>query len=83
MDEAKWERGKTGTDICLSLSLCAAAAQVSKSVDYVNSGTAALTTAKELQKKGRKLMCCSALILLVILFAILLGVTKPWESGSA
>ena len=57
--------------------------QVSKSVDYVSSGTAALTTAKELQKKGRRLMCCSTLILLVILFAILMGVTKPWKSGSA
>jgi len=57
--------------------------QVSKSVDYVESGTAALTKAKEYQKKSRKLMCCSAIILLVILFAILMGVMKPWKSGSA
>ena len=57
--------------------------QVAKSVDYVASGTAALSKAKEYQKKGRKLMCCSAIILLVMLFAILMGVMKPWESGSA
>ena len=57
--------------------------QVAKSVDYVASGTAALSKAKEYQNKGRKLMCCSAIILLVMLFAILMGVMKPWESGSA
>ena len=57
--------------------------QVSKSVDYVESGTAALTKAKEYQKKSRKLMRCSAIILLVILFTILMGVMKPWKSGSA
>ena len=57
--------------------------QVSKSVDYVSSGTTALSTAKKLQKKGRKLMCCATIVLLVILFAILMGVTKPWKSGDA
>ncbi len=56
-----------------------AAAQVSRSVEYVQSGTSALQDAKQLQKSTRKWMCCGIITLLIIAVIIVLVVVKPWE----
>jgi hypothetical protein len=39
--------------------------QVTRSVEYVQSGTVALQDAKTLQQKTRKWMCCAIILLLV------------------
>ncbi|OWM78567.1 hypothetical protein CDL15_Pgr002734 [Punica granatum] len=53
--------------------------QVSNAVDHVNMGTDALNTAKNLQKKSRKCMMISIILLLVIALIIVLSILKPWK----
>lgn len=52
--------------------------QVARSVEYVQSGTEALQTAKMYQKKKRKWMCCALILLLIIAVIIVVVVVKPW-----
>lgn len=56
---------------------------VARSVEYVHKGNVALTDARQFQKSSRKWMCCSMILILIILCAVLLPVLKPWASGSA
>jgi syntaxin 1B/2/3 len=53
--------------------------QVARSVEYVQSGTAALQDAKRLQKNTRKWMCCAVGVLLVIALIVVLAVWQPWK----
>ncbi|CAI9772739.1 unnamed protein product [Fraxinus pennsylvanica] len=53
--------------------------QVRNAVDHVNMGTDALHTAKSLQKKSRKCMMISIILLLFIAIIIVLSVLKPWS----
>ncbi|XP_022140581.1 syntaxin-132-like isoform X1 [Momordica charantia] len=53
--------------------------QVTNAVDHVRSGTDALQTAKSLQRKSRKCMMISIILLLVIAIIIVLSVLKPWK----
>lgn len=53
--------------------------QVARSVEYVQSGTAALQDAKKLQKNTRKWMCCAVGVLLVIALIVVLAVWQPWK----
>ncbi len=46
------------------------AAQVAKSVEYVQAGTTHLVAAKRLQKNTRKWMCCALILLIIIAAAI-------------
>ncbi len=55
--------------------------KVSRSVDYVQSGTAALQDAKQLQRKTRKWMCC-AIILLLVTAAVIVIVVRAIGDGS-
>lgn len=55
--------------------------QVSRSVEYVQSGTVALQDAKSLQKKTRKWMCC-AIILLLVTAAVIVIVVRLWAKCS-
>lgn len=48
--------------------------QVSRSVEYVQSGTVALQDAKQMQKKTRKWMCCAIILLLVVAAVIVIVV---------
>jgi hypothetical protein len=48
--------------------------QVTRSVEYVQSGTVALQDAKTLQKKTRKWMCCAIILLLVTAAVIVIVV---------
>ena len=54
-------------------------AKVSKSVEYVSSGTTALVEAKRFKKGTRKLMCCGLAILVIIIVIIVIVVIKPWK----
>lgn len=54
--------------------------QVSRSVEYVQSGTTALQDAKQLQKKTRKWMCC-AIILLLVTAAVIVLVVRGWAGS--
>ncbi|KAD3337423.1 hypothetical protein E3N88_32943 [Mikania micrantha] len=56
--------------------------QVSSAVDHVQDGNKALHKAKSLQKNSRKWMCIAILILLIIIAVVVVGVLKPWKSGS-
>jgi t-SNARE complex subunit (syntaxin) len=56
--------------------------QVARSVEYVQSGTAALQDAKRLQKNTRKWMCCGVVVLLLVALAIVLAVWRPWQPGA-
>lgn len=58
-------------------------AQVSRSVEYVQSGTTALQDAKTLQKKTRKWMCCAIILLLVTAAVIVIVVSCQSEAESA
>ncbi|KAL5573296.1 hypothetical protein UlMin_022893 [Ulmus minor] len=53
--------------------------QVTNAVDHVRSGTDALQTAKSLQKRSRKCMLISIILLLVIALIIILSILKPWK----
>ena len=57
--------------------------QVARSVEYVQSGTAALQDAKQLQKSTRKWMCCGIVTLLIVALVIVLVVVKPWQFAAA
>lgn len=57
--------------------------QVARSVEYVQSGTAALQDAKQLQKSTRKWMCCGIITLLIVAIIIVLVVVKPWQFAAA
>ncbi|ONI18496.1 hypothetical protein PRUPE_3G219000 [Prunus persica] len=52
---------------------------VTNAVDHVQSGTDALQTAKSLQKKSRKCMMISIILLLIIALIIVLSILKPWK----
>ncbi|PRQ52835.1 putative target SNARE coiled-coil domain-containing protein [Rosa chinensis] len=52
---------------------------VTNAVDHVQSGTDALHTAKSLQKKSRKCMIISMVLLLIIALIIVLSILKPWK----
>ncbi|PON93248.1 t-SNARE [Trema orientale] len=54
--------------------------QVTNAVDHVRSGTDALQTAKSLQKRSRKCMIISIILLLVIAIIIVLSILKPWKT---
>ncbi|PON68749.1 t-SNARE [Parasponia andersonii] len=54
--------------------------QVTNAVDHVRSGTDALQTAKSLQKRSRKCMIISIILLLVIAIIIVLYILKPWKT---
>ncbi|XP_062106147.1 syntaxin-132-like [Humulus lupulus] len=53
--------------------------QVTNAVDHVRSGTDALQTAKSLQKRSRKCMIISIILLLIIAIIIVLSIFKPWS----
>ncbi|KAA3483528.1 syntaxin-132-like protein isoform X1 [Gossypium australe] len=53
--------------------------QVNNAVDHLQSGTEALQTAKRLQKKSRKCMMISIILLLIIALIIMLSILKPWK----
>ncbi|KAL5861355.1 hypothetical protein ACOSQ3_002663 [Xanthoceras sorbifolium] len=53
--------------------------QVTNAVDHVQMGTDALHTAKNLQKRSRKCMMISIILLLVIALIIVLSILKPWK----
>ncbi|XVF43404.1 hypothetical protein PTKIN_Ptkin02bG0037300 [Pterospermum kingtungense] len=53
--------------------------QVTNAVDHVQSGTAALRTARNLQKNSRKCMIISIILLLIIALIIVLSIVKPWN----
>ncbi|CAN6574311.1 unnamed protein product [Malus baccata var. baccata] len=52
---------------------------VTNAVDHVQSGNVALQTAKSLQKKSRKCMMISIILLLTIALIIVLSILKPWK----
>ncbi|EXC23125.1 hypothetical protein L484_018256 [Morus notabilis] len=54
-------------------------AQVTNAVDHVRSGTDALQMAKTLQKRSRKCMMISIILLLVIAIIVVLSILKPWK----
>ncbi|XRB24039.1 syntaxin [Pseudoscourfieldia marina] len=58
-------------------------ANVKKSLDHVVAGQKQLVQAKSLQQNTRKWMCWALIILLIIVCVIVVGVLKPWQSGSA
>ncbi|ESW21957.1 hypothetical protein PHAVU_005G114200 [Phaseolus vulgaris] len=53
--------------------------QVTNATDHVRLGNDALQTAKSLQKKSRKCMMISVILLLAIALIIVLAVLKPWK----
>jgi len=53
--------------------------QVTNATDHVRLGNDALQTAKSLQKKSRKCMMISIILLLAIAAIIVLAVLKPWK----
>ncbi|XP_054811942.1 syntaxin-132-like isoform X2 [Prosopis cineraria] len=53
--------------------------QVANATDHVKSGTDALHTAKTLQKRSRKCMMISIILLLVIAVIVVLSILKPWK----
>ncbi|XP_002986653.2 syntaxin-132 [Selaginella moellendorffii] len=53
--------------------------QVSKAVDHVQTGTAALEKVKKLQRGTRKCMCVGIILLLVIVIIIVVAVIQPWK----
>ncbi|XP_028808390.1 syntaxin-132 isoform X2 [Neltuma alba] len=53
--------------------------QVANATDHVKSGTDALHTAKSLQKRSRKCMMISIILLLVIAAIVVLSILKPWK----
>lgn len=52
--------------------------QVQNAVNHVQTGTEALRSAKNLQKKSRKCMMIAIIMLLVIAGIIVLSILKPW-----
>ncbi|KAJ7551641.1 hypothetical protein O6H91_06G022800 [Diphasiastrum complanatum] len=54
--------------------------QVSKAVDHVQSGTAALQKVKKLQRGTRKWMCIAIILLLIIIAIIVVAVLQPWKN---
>ncbi|KAK7272301.1 hypothetical protein RJT34_28809 [Clitoria ternatea] len=52
---------------------------VTNATDHVRMGNDALQTAKSLQKRSRKCMMISIILLLVIAVIIVLSVLKPWK----
>ncbi|RZB76687.1 putative syntaxin-131 isoform E [Glycine soja] len=52
---------------------------VTNATDHVRQGNDALQTAKSLQKKSRKCMMISIILVLVIAIIIVLSVLKPWK----
>ncbi|KAF3674796.1 hypothetical protein FXO37_06225 [Capsicum annuum] len=59
--------------------------QVTNTVDYVQSGTTALQTAKKLQKGSRKCLCIGIILLLFIAAIIVIPIVlkQPWKSNKA
>ncbi|KAJ8749375.1 hypothetical protein K2173_018865 [Erythroxylum novogranatense] len=55
--------------------------QVANAVDHVQSGTEALRTAKNLQKRSRKCMMIAIILFLVIAIIIVLSIVKPWKKN--
>lgn len=53
---------------------------VSSALDHVQSGNKALRNVKKLQKKSRKWMCWTVIILLIVIAIVLVGVLTPWQS---
>nr|GEV74375.1 syntaxin-132-like [Tanacetum cinerariifolium] len=53
---------------------------VSSALDHVQSGNKALQNVKKLQKKSRKWMCWTVIILLIVIAIVLVGVLTPWQS---
>lgn len=57
--------------------------QLSKAVEHVNTGTAALQKAKQFQRGTRKCMCIAMIVLLIVIVIIVVAVLQPWKNGSA
>ncbi|KAK7261076.1 hypothetical protein RIF29_27380 [Crotalaria pallida] len=55
--------------------------KVTNATDHVRYGNDALQTAKSLQKKSRKCMIISIILVLIIAIIIVLSVVKPWNKG--
>ncbi|PWA39905.1 Syntaxin/epimorphin, conserved site-containing protein [Artemisia annua] len=53
---------------------------VSSALDHVQSGNKALHNVKKLQKKSRKWMCWTVIILLIVIAISLVVVLTPWQS---
>ncbi|KAI4319851.1 hypothetical protein MLD38_033401 [Melastoma candidum] len=53
--------------------------QVANTVDHVNQGNDALNDAKQLQKKSRKCMMISIILLLIMAIIVVLSILKPWK----
>ncbi|PWA95467.1 Syntaxin/epimorphin, conserved site-containing protein [Artemisia annua] len=53
---------------------------VSSALDHVQSGNKALHNVKTLQKKSRKWMCWTLIILLIVIAIVLVVVLTPWQS---
>lgn len=66
-------------DVLGSLVRFVVSLQVRNAVEYVHTGTDALQTAKNLQKKSRKCMMIAMIVFLVIAAIIVLSILKPWK----
>lgn len=66
-------------DVLGSLVRFVVSLQVRNAVEYVHTGTDALQTAKNLQKKSRKCMMIAMILFLVIAAIIVLSILKPWK----